>query len=245
MSADKKPLLGVSTSSEMTLNRPYVKATRYYADSVQRAGGHAVYLPIMPDAESAYETATDIMDRLDGLMLSGGNDDVQAQLYGEVAHPKVTWINPERDRYEFALIQAAMEQQKPILGICRGAQVLNVFMGGTLYQYLPEQFPGSGQHFPAQTEMRHYFHGVTVKRDSRMHQIFGSETIMVNSFHNQAVKDTGEGLVATAWSEEGVIEAFEHASYPFMLGIQAHPEAMTADHAEFIALFKAFVDAAK
>ena len=238
------PLIGVSTSACIELHRPYVKATRYYADSVARAGGHAVYLPVLPDAKEAQRSAAAVMQRLDGLILSGGNDDIQPHLYGEVAHRTLQWINPERDTYELALLEAAFKQQKPVLAICRGMQLLNVYLEGTLYQSLREQFAGAGQHYPDATEMRHPFHALQVKKGSRLHNILGAERIMVNSFHNLGVKDLGKGLTPTAWSEEGIVEAVEHGAYPFVLGVQWHPEAMTQDHAEHLALFTAFVAAA-
>ena len=180
-----------------------------YANAVYRAGG----LPIPTCAVGAEELA----ELCDGLLLSGGVD-LDPRYYGEEILNDTVKIRPERDTFELALFRAFYKQGKPIFGICRGCQLINVALGGTLYQDLVEQ-KGLMHSDP---ELRHAVH---VEEGSVLHRLFGTQ-FFVNSTHHQAVKDAAPGLRITARSDEGIVEAFEHESLP-VLATQFHPERLT------------------
>lgn len=235
-----KPVIGVTTATGWENNRIYFKATRCYADSVVKGGGIPFYIPTIADSE----LASDLVERMDGLLLSGGNEDVQPHHFGETPILGLKNVCPERDAWEFALIKAALDQGKPILGICRGIQILNVALGGTLYQSLPEQFDGVGEHFPVETDMCNLYHFITIEKDSLLYALYGGK-LMVNSYHNLAVKDPADCFKVVARSEEGVIECVESTEHEFVVGVQWHPEALTDKHTHFVKLFKAHVDACR
>lgn len=233
-----KPVIGVSTATGWESNRLYTKATRFYADSVVAGGGLPLYIPTLPEAD----LAADFVSRIDGLILSGGNDDVQPHHFGEIPIKGLKYVNPERDEWEFALIRAALEQNKPIFGICRGCQVLNVALGGSLYQSLHKQFEGAGEHMPIDTDMFNLYHAIDIEEDSLLYRLYG-DSIMVNSYHNLAVKDPASCFRVTARSGEGIIECIESTEHDFVIGVQWHPEALTARHPHFVKLFEAHVNA--
>ncbi|MCW8995780.1 MAG: gamma-glutamyl-gamma-aminobutyrate hydrolase family protein [Psychromonas sp.] len=233
-----KPIIGITSATQWEKNREFSKASHYYADSVLLAGGLPVYLPIILDPELAEH----YLCKLDGLLLSGGDEDVQPHHYGEGPLRGLNNVSPDRDLWEFALIKAAIRQNKPILGICRGCQILNVAFGGNLYQSLRLQYPGTGEHYPRKTEMHHLYHSVKIATDSLLYKLFG-EKLMVNSFHNMALKDIAPCFKVTARSSEGVIEGVESQEHPFVVGVQWHPEALTKHHPHFVELFKAHISA--
>jgi len=192
---------------------------RRYADRVSAAGGIPVLLPPVPGIEDA-------LARLDGLMLSGGGD-IDPSRYRAEPAPQVTSVREERDTAEFALFAAAMSRHLPVLGICRGLQVINVARGGSLHQHLPDVVGHDG-HAPVAGAFG--THAVHVAPDSRLVGILGREEvdapIAAPTHHHQAVDRLGEGLVATAWAEDGTVEAFElDAEGSFVVAVQWHPEA--------------------
>lgn len=233
-----KPIIGITSSTGWERNKEYSKAAYYYAESVTMGGGLPVYVPIIHDLT----LADAYMQKLDGLILSGGDEDVQPFRYHECPLHGLNNVSPDRDAWEFALVKAALEQNKPILGICRGCQVLNVAFGGSLYQNIFQQCPGVGEHNPQMTEMHCLYHSINVETDSLLHKLFGSE-LMVNSFHNMALKEVAPCFKVTARSTEGVIEAIESQTHKFVVGVQWHPEALTKHYPHFIELFKAHIDA--
>ena len=233
-----KPIIGITSATGWVNNREFSKASHYYADSVTLGGGLPAYIPIMRESEMAEH----YMHKLDGLLLSGGDEDVQPHHYGEGPLRGLNNVCPDRDLWEFALIKAALRQHKPILGVCRGCQILNVALGGTLYQSLSQQYPNSGEHYPQETEMHHLYHSVNIESDSLLHKMFGDK-LMVNSFHNLAVKDLASCFKVSARSSEGVIEGIESQDHHFVVGVQWHPEALTKQHPHFIELFKAHISA--
>jgi putative glutamine amidotransferase len=233
-----KPIIGITSASAWEKNRVFSKASRYYADSVILGGGLPAYIPILPQPELAEH----YMNKIDGLLLSGGDEDVQPHHYGECPLRGLDNVSPDRDLWEFALIKAAIQQNKPILGICRGCQILNVALGGNLYQSLFQQYPDAGEHYPQQTEMHHLYHSVNIEPESLLHGLFGT-SLMVNSFHHMAIKKIAPCFQVTARSPEGVIEAVESQCHPFVVGVQWHPEALTHNHPHFINLFRAHIEA--
>src|SRR6266498_4915159 len=177
------------------------------------------------------EGIDETLDRLDGLLFSGGPD-LDPELYGQEAHAETDDVVPERDRAEIALLQAALERDMPVLAVCRGSQVLNVARGGDLVQHLPEEV-GHDRHRHHEPMMAD--HDVTVKTDSKLGAILG-ERAPVKSSHHQGFGRLGKGLREAAWAEDGTIEALEDPSYRFALGVLWHPE-----EGEDFALFRALV----
>jgi len=211
-----------------------------YVNAVLKAGGTPILIPLITDEKSLGE----IVSRIDGLILSGGGD-IYSQLFGEELHPAVESYDLERDRYEMALVKQAAERQLPILGICRGSQLINVVFGGSLIQDIPSQVPESTVNHNQEEAREVATHSVRIKPESRFYQITHSERIMVNSFHHQAVKAIAPGFEAVAWSDDGVIEAIESTEGKVILGVQWHPEngAVVGDPA-MLDLFRYLVDEA-
>jgi putative glutamine amidotransferase len=230
------PLIGVSAYCEQARwgvwEREAVVLPRRYADAVAAAGGIPVLLPPEPGI-------ADALARLDGLMLSGGGD-IDPARYGAEPSAALTSVRPERDASEFALVDAAMSLGLPVLGICRGMQVINVSRGGSLHQHLPDVVGHDG-HAPLPGGFGQ--HDVQVAAGSRLSAIVGPAArtaISTPTHHHQAVDRLGKGLTATAWAADGTIEAFEaDGGDQFLVAVQWHPEA-----GEDPALFHALVAAA-
>ena len=192
---------------------------RSYVSAAQLAGGLALILA--PDDEVA-ENPGELLDKLDGLMLIGGAD-VDPASYGAVPSPHTGATRPERDRFELALAYGAMERNLPLLGICRGGQMVNVACGGTLIQHLPDVV-GDDHHLPAPGEFAE--HEVELESGSLAARAAGASRIAVRSHHHQAVDELGEGLKATGHAlPDAVVEAVEHPGHDFTLGVLWHPEA--------------------
>jgi putative glutamine amidotransferase len=193
--------------------------TVVYAAAVQAAGALALLLP--PD-ETVAETPDPLLDRIDGLILSGGCD-VDPATYGAERHPATRGVRPERDRFEVALLRGALERSMPILGICRGMELMNVALGGTLIQHLPD-LVGHGEHRRTPGVMGD--HEVRLEPGSLAARAAGREEVAVKSHHHQGVDTLGEGLVASGWAvaDDRVVEAFELRGHRFALGVLWHPE---------------------
>ncbi len=210
-----------------------------YVRSVEQAGG----LPLVVATLGAAD-APQLLDRVSGLLLSGGSD-VDPALYGEPRHPSVTHVVRERDEFEIALAREALLRDLPLLAICRGQQVLNVAAGGTLVQDIPSQLPNGVDHDP-ERERWETAHEVEVLPGTRLRAILGKDRVAVNSFHHQAVKDVGRGLVVSARSSrDAVIEGVEAPERRFALGVQWHPEGFWNQREGFAPLFEALVEAAR
>lgn len=195
---------------------------------------------LLPFVANAAEAAA-LLERMDGLLLSGGGD-VDPRHFGEDPHPRLGTIEPERDTSEMLLARAALDRQLPVLAICRGEQVLAVSVGGTLWQDISSQVPQAIKH--AQQAPRWYpTHAVQVAPGSRLAGILGAGAVRVNSYHHQAVKALPPGWQVTATAPDGLIEAFE-AEQGFALAVQWHPENFAPQGGEFDALFRAHVEAA-
>jgi putative glutamine amidotransferase len=191
---------------------------RSYALAVQAAGGMALLLP--PD-DGAAERPAEMLDLIDGLMFAGGVD-IDPASYGAKGHPETTGSWPERDRFELALAHGALERDMPVLGICRGMELLNVACGGTLVQHLPEQ-TGSQRH--RHTPGGFGDHEVRLDRDTLAARAVGVERTVVKSHHHQGVDELGEDVKVTGWAvEDDVVEAIELPGKPYALGVLWHPE---------------------
>ncbi len=235
------PIVGVTAntipaegnrSAQFALSEAYVQA-------VIQAGGIPL---IVPPAYTGSQLKS-LFARLDGILFSGGSDIDPVRFAGK-PHPRVYGIDAQRDEQEIELVQMAAEQGKPFLGICRGIQVVNVALGGTLYTDIDDQMRGALKHDCFPDQPRDYLaHSVMVTPDSRLSQVLQGQTLQVNSLHHQGVERLAPPLKAVAQAEDDLIEGVELEGHPFGLAVQWHPECLQA-HAAQRALFRAFVEAA-
>ena len=235
------PLIGVTTSITVGEHpeRAYVNSA--YLRAIEEGGGIPVLLPPQLSA-SARET---LWRRLDGLVLTGGGD-IEPARFGELPHPRTTLISAERDALELDLVDRALRDEVPLFAICRGLQVVNVALGGTLHQHVPDAVGETVQH--SQTEKRHVAtHPVKLMTEgTRLGEILGSPELTVNSFHHKAGRTLGRGLRDVAWAPDQVIEAIEHDDrHRFIVAVQWHPEELVGHDAAARALFTAVVEAAR
>ncbi|MBR2002102.1 MAG: gamma-glutamyl-gamma-aminobutyrate hydrolase family protein, partial [Firmicutes bacterium] len=186
----------------------------------------------------------EMMSRLDGFLITGGPD-IDPRLYGEEVVIESGILTPNRDHTEMSVLKKAIAMNKPVLGICRGIQIINVAMGGTLYQDLASQHPEDCDHTMPKPAIKPY-HDVDIMKDTPLYQWIGQEVLGVNTLHHQAVKDLAEGLKVQAISKGGdLVESFWAPEMKFYCGVQWHPEFLFQKYPEHKAIFQAFVDACK
>ena len=239
-----KPLIGITPSlSRDTFSHGiferYVLSNNY-PNAVATAGGIPVILPPQDTDAGA------ILDRLDGLLLSGGAD-IDPAVYGDTdVHPTTYDISQLRDTFEFALLREALDRDLPILCICRGIQILNVGLGGTLFQDVADQFSQDLHHRQQELgiEAAEPSHAVTATDGGLLAEVYGNSTIQTNSFHHQAVKNVAPDLRVEGQTDDGLIEAVSLSARSFVLGVQWHPEMMFRRHDEHLRPFERFVAAA-
>lgn len=225
----KSPIIGItpsfySVSERFVLNLEYV-------ESVKEAGG----IPfIIPYIDNSVNDVKGILSKIDGLLLAGGGD-VLPKFFGE--EPESTkLVVPKRDRFEIKIIRDCYKNKIPVLGICRGCQIMNVAMGGNLFQEIKtgiqhhQQAPGSEP-----------THTIFIEKNSILYKVFKKQKIMVNSFHHQAVKKPGKNLKVSARSKDEVIEAIETENHPFFVGVQFHVEYLWKKNRDFLQLFRLFI----
>jgi len=239
----RRPVIGLSTG---VLPFAYGAVPDYplnyvpddYVQAVLAAGGLPLTLPMYNPALYP-DGPAEQLELCDGLLLSGGNADVSPATYGEDPHPELGVTTPHRDAHELALLAEARRRGIPVLGICRGIQVVNVAYGGTLYQDLPSQFPETLGHVQTRHRSEPH-HEVAVAEGSRLYEAVGS-SIGVTSFHHQAVKELGTGLVAVAVAPDGLVEAVEARDQRWLVAVQWHPEMSHVADVPSQELFAAFV----
>jgi putative glutamine amidotransferase len=228
-----KPVIGITTYLTPARFGVWEEETALipaaYVRAIEAAGGRPLLVP--PSTDGIDET----LDRLDGLLFSGGSD-LDPELYGQEAHPETNGIVPERDRAEIALLRAALERDMPVLAVCRGSQVLNVALGGDLVQHLPDVI-GDEKHKHTPGEFAD--HEVDLEPGTRVQKILGDHA-PVKSHHHQGYGKLGTGLSESARADDGTIEALEDPERRFAIGVLWHPEA-----GEDFALFEALVEEAK
>lgn len=244
MKTKNKPIIGVTPTlliadEEHFHGQERSCLTQEYINAVYSGGGVPMVFGVVQD-ESAIRAQIELVD---GIILSGGWD-VNPLLYDEEPSSLLQFIYPERDSFELKVIKIAYELNKPILGICRGMQILNVAFGGSLYQDLSHYSASSLQHVQ---KARRYepSHTVEIVRSTLLHKIFGADVIMANSFHHQAIKSIAPGFQVSAKAKDGVIEAFEKPGKQFIVGVQWHPEMMFRFHPDMLKIFTSFIQAAQ
>ena len=234
------PVIGITPSrNSSSYGSPQITMPEAYAQALADAGAAPVLIPLGLSKSALQQ----IFARLDGILLSGGGD-VHPELYGAELQPLVSGIDLDRDRVEIELVRAAIAAKKPILGICRGIQVINVALGGDLYADISQEMPQALKHDCFPEKGRDFLaHLVSLKPDSRLAAILGKSPVHVNSMHHQGIRHLAPGLTATAHAPDGLIEAFELSEHPFALAVQWHPECLL-DHEPMRSLFLAFTKAA-
>ncbi|RJP54562.1 MAG: gamma-glutamyl-gamma-aminobutyrate hydrolase family protein [Anaerolineaceae bacterium] len=235
----QRPLIGITARHVNTSEGlPAVRILRAYVTAIVDAGGAPILIP--PELpEGCWRV---LLDRLDGVLFSGGADIGLEHFDGE-PHPTVD-VEPVRDALELPLLRAAVDADKPLLGICRGFQVMNVALGGTLYTHILDQLPNALQHDWHDKPRDTLAHSIRVEEGTRLAEILGAPLLQVNSLHHQGIKDLAPSLKATAYSPDGLIEGIELPNHKFALAVQWHPEWMRS-HEEMRRLFRMFVEAAK
>lgn len=232
-----QPLIGLTTSNGRKTSNIYIPRT--YVEAIRAAGG----LPVLIPAGSRPEDVAQLRDTLDGILIIGGADIDPAVFDGD-NNEHVQLDGRERDELEIALVRAAAGSGWPLFGICRGLQVINVSLGGTLYTHIPGQLPGALKHNRDTVAERDLLaHTVNITAGTRLAGIIGDGEIKVNSLHHQGIRRLGDGLLAGGCSPDRLVEAIEIPDHPFALGVQWHPECLP--HIEPMRrLFSAFVEAA-
>jgi putative glutamine amidotransferase len=238
-----RPMIGITCDLDLGAGRearaPGRKSHVLYHDYVEAilaSGGLPLLLPTGSDAASR----TAYAELLHGLLVPGSPADVDPAYYAEEPHARLGPVNPLRTDFEIQMVRLILQRQLPVFGICGGAQVLNVALGGSLYQDIPSQVAKAYKHAGAPDRA----HTVDIIPNTRLAAVLGVQELRVNSMHHQAVKVPGQELVVSASARDGVIEAVEITSAPFVIGVQWHPERLYADDAPSQHLFSAFVRAA-
>lgn len=232
-----KPVIGITTFCEKGTNKIFNSVSYNYVKSIMLAGGVPMLIPLDNDTDNF-----DIyLEKVDGLLFSGGVD-VSPMLYGEDPLKEITKISSDRDNYEINLLNKAVSMDMPILGICRGMQLINVALEGSLYQDINAQIKNSNGHSPSEINVDELYHSVSIKIDSRLFKILNKDKIFVNSFHHQCVKKLGKNLKPVAFSSDNIVEAYESSKHRFLLGVQWHPEDLVIKHREFLQIFKELVE---
>jgi putative glutamine amidotransferase len=244
-----RPVIGIPTQNLQAIGgvprdipSSWVMSQRYIRVLVD-AGALPWMIPLLPEDA---DTMRGIYDELDGIFLPGGAD-IDPSNYGEARHPRCDTSDPPRDAVELMLVRWAMTDRKPVLGVCRGLQIVNLATGGTLYQDLGDEMPGAIKHdyfpFAGRYARDHLAHEVTVSPRTRLAEIFGAGALQVNSMHHQGVRRLGDRLTATAVAPDGLVEGIEGVDGGYLVAVQWHPEALVDSSPETKRLFASFVDA--
>lgn len=241
------PLIGITPDSATTpvdpsgrRGEPLIVLQARYAHAILEAGGIPVVLPIMPSPTPIRQA----LERLDGILISGGNFDIHPKLYGEASITALGEVKEERTEFELELISLALERNFPLLGVCGGAQAINVTLGGSLYQDISTQLPLARLH--QQSALKETGgHPIKIHEGTKLKRIVRQDVLEVNTTHHQAVKTLGRGLIVNATAEDGVIEGIESQVHSFVLGVQWHPEFLVHRDLYERRIFGALISACK
>lgn len=235
-----RPVIGIPCQADFRAGtkRPIYGNNRTYVHAVESAGGLPILIPMLTDLRKV----EDLLPRLDGILFSGGID-IQPSLYGEKKQVETDEFDPQLDEFEMAVANWALREDIPVLGVCRGMQLLNVVLGGTLYQDIASQYSDSLEHRRRDLPRTALSHTVTIEAGSIMEKVLGTRQVPINSLHHQAVRKPGEGVRISGRAEDGIPEMLEVSDRRFLLAIQGHPEEIYNQVPAFSALFQAFVQA--
>jgi putative glutamine amidotransferase len=234
-----KPLIGItSRNNKDSDGHPLTGLQHSYINAIVQAGGMPIIIPSM----LIEEDFLDLYYQLDGILFSGGGD-VSLEYFNGSDHPRIGEVDKRRDTTEITLMRTAVNDGKPVLGICRGAQVMNVALGGTLYTHIQDQLKGALDHDYPGDLRRVLVHPVNVDETTRSAEIFGETLLNVNSLHHQGLKDIAPSLRVAGHSPDGLVEVVEIPDHPYAVAVQWHPEWLI-DQPPMQRLFKSLVDAA-
>ena len=237
-----RPRIGITPDVSVSngTNEPVTILQERYARAVEHAGGVPLIVPPLPSSR----TVRGMIESLDGLVVSGGNFDIHPKFYGERPIAALGRIKEERTEFELGLIALALARDMPLLGICGGAQAINVALGGSLYQDIDTQYPERIEHQRSHLKDRGG-HTVAIHERTRLRKIVGKPLLEVNTTHHQAVKTPGKKLVVNATAEDGIVEGIESAAHRFVVGVQWHPEFLVHHDAAQRRIFAAFIKACR
>lgn len=234
-----KPIIGLTASQE--LGREEYGIQLADAEAILAAGGLPIMLPHLLEEADIDEIA----EHIDGLFLAGGYD-IDPTLFDEEPHPNLGVIIPSRDAFELALAKKVLNMNKPILGVCRGAQILNIAVGGDMYQDIITQAKGDLLQHQQKAPKFHGSHFIDATEGSLLHRLTGQQRLKVNSRHHQANRHVPEPFIVSGVSSDSIVEAIESKQHPFALGVQWHPENMArAGDAASLGIFAGFIEACR
>lgn len=234
-----QPIIGITTNqSNNSEGQANVSLSQAYVKAIIQAGGVPVLIPSLV----ANDGWRSLYSRLDGILFSGGGD-ISLEHFNGDPHPRIEEIEPERDLVELNMLKAAVSDGKPFLGICRGCQLVNIGLGGTLYTHIPDQLPGALDHSYPGSMRTVLVHEVKIEEGTRIADVLGEPIVKVNSHHHQGLKDIPASLRIAGYAPDGLVEAIELPSHPFGLAVQWHPEWLT-DQQSTRNLFRRLVETA-
>ncbi len=243
LASARKPLIGCTTYRKHANQNPSIKIIGLmpaYLDAICAAGGIPVMIPLGLNEDALLE----IVQRMDGILLPGGGD-IEPSEYCGVQRDLVSSVDSDRDRVEIFVAQTAVSQKKPLLAICRGLQVLNVALGGSLWEDVKIMMPQAMRHEFVNSNSRNYLaHNVAIEPDSLLAKQLGRTATPVNSLHHQGIRRLAEDLRATAVASDGLIEGVEVVDHPYAVGVQWHPENLIHNVPYMLGLFRGLVEAA-
>ncbi|WP_405099551.1 gamma-glutamyl-gamma-aminobutyrate hydrolase family protein [Oceanobacillus sp. FSL H7-0719] len=232
-----KPIIGVIPTIE--LDERFYRVSRNNLAAIEQAGGIPIVLSYLSHSNDMEQIAV----KLDGLYLTGG-DDIDPLYFNEEPHPKLGAFNPKRDAFEMAMTKNMLEKNKPVLGVCKGAQILNLAASGDMYQDIYAQINEPLLQHSQKAPSYAAVHQVELTEGSLIHQLAGQQNIRVNSFHHQANRKPGKGFIVSGKSSDGVVEAIESKEHRFALGVQWHPEMLgTAGDVPSKNIYRGFITA--
>ncbi|MBI4377999.1 MAG: gamma-glutamyl-gamma-aminobutyrate hydrolase family protein [Nitrospinae bacterium] len=232
----KIPLIGITSDYDEVNRQPAFFIKKGYITAIEDSGG----IPLLLCPTKSEVVVSRFINLIDGLLISGGGFDIDPKLYGEEPHPMLGKTIPERTDFEIKLLKGALEKRIPVLGICGGHQLINVYFGGTLYQDISSQCQDTINHKQS-TPSYNPSHHIKIYSSTRLLRILGTDSIMVNSNHHQSIKRIADCLKVNAVADDGVIEAIEYDGEDFILGVQWHPESLYINNPYFKRIFIEFV----